>query len=286
MRNDAADDSSGLWPALLGGALAVGLAVALWPRRAAAVTLDGRPLVPRRGMTGAEFVTSLEGLDLERREDAIVAAFVAGATPTVFDNYVPVQVSSRGRSGTFWAAPWHLAVGTDQDPFHAPLSAPATQRICDAIGQSFPTRAMVDAIARSGAFTRLPFRSFPPEAGHRSLETYVASSAAIERDRAGRDVPLYGYAKDYVITPRRRDHEDRISIYGAWGSDGRVIQGVGLPHGLSHVDYSQKPRLIGGVVLVDGVEMPTADALADPATAHLFSDEGAIPHELQRYGTL
>ena len=45
---------------------------------------------------------------------------------------------------------------------------------------------MAEAIHRSPSFRRLPFRAFPPEAGHRSLETYAASSAVyLGQRRAG-----------------------------------------------------------------------------------------------------
>ena len=278
------EEGVSVWPAVAGGAIALALAVALWPRGAQAVTRGDSAYRP--GTTGSEFLASLEGMGLREREEATVRAVAAGAVPGVFGEYVPVEVRSRGRVGVFWAAPWHLAVGTDDDPFHAPLTAPAAQRAADALGQALPTRAMVDAIRASGRFERLPFRAFPPSAGHRSPATYAASSSAIERDRAGRRSPLYGYAKDYVVTNLRRGREGRIGIYGGWDGAGRVIQQVeGLPHDTGHVDYSQKPRLVASVVSVDGVEMPLSAALADPAVAHLFSDEGAIPVELQRYPT-
>lgn len=281
IERDEGDDGA-LWPWLAGAGLAIAGVVVLWPRRAEAVT------TPRysRGVTGTAFADSLRGMSLAERERAIVEAVAAGATPEAFDNYVAVEVSGGGHRGVFWAAPWHLAVGTDADAFHAPLTATSAQRAADALGQALPTRKMAEAIHRSPAFRRLPFRAFPPEAGHRSLETYAASSEAIERDRGGSPGPVQGYAKDYVVTPQRRGRESRIAIYGGWDANGRLIQQVeGLPHDLGHVDYSQKPRLVASVVWVDGVEMPLADALASPEYAAVFSDEGPIEPALQRYPT-
>ncbi len=239
-------------------------------------------------LTGTDFVARLEGLDLRAREAAIVDAVNAGHVPAAFTQYVMLEVRARGMVGTFWAAPAHLCVGTDEDPFHTPLSAPAAQRVCDHYGQFLPTRRMVDVIHASAAAIHLPFRSFPPSpppGAHRALSTYVASSQSIERERAGRWGLLDAYAKDYVLTPRRRGHEDRIAIYGAWDRQGTLVQPFALPHDTGHVDYSQKPRLIWPRVLVDGSEVALSEALARAETAHLFSDEGAIPPELQRYPT-
>lgn len=275
-------EDEAVWPWVAGAALAIAGVVVLWPRRAQAVT---RPRY-ERGLTGSAFLESLRGLDLAAREREIVAAATAGAVPEAFDNYVPVEVSGGGRSGLFWAAPWHLAIGTDADAFHAPLTAASAQRVADALGQALPTRKMARAIHESPAFRRLPFRAFPPESGHRSLETYAASSAAIERDRRGDPGPVQGYAKDYVVTPQRRGREGRVAIYGGWDARGSLIQQVeGLPHDLGHVDYSQKPRLVASVVSVDGREMALSEALASPEYAGVFSDEGPIEPELQGYPT-
>ena len=50
-----------------------------------------------------------------------------------------------------------------------------------------------------------------------------------------------------------------------------------------HYDYSQQPRFVLNRAVVDGREMTLAAALAESATATLFSDEGVIAGAMLRY---
>lgn len=288
--NDSAG-ASDWWPSAIGAAIGIAVALALRPRvmamgRTSSADQNGRDsLVRTLGFGSGSTPTSfIEGLDAATYGDAVMRAFVGGDAPESFGQYVPVEVRSRGMVGVFWAAPWHLAVGTDSSSFHAPLSASDAQRLCDRLGQSLPTRRMVDAIRSAAGAMRLPFRAFAE--ARSSLATYLASSEAIERDRAGRVGLLYGYAKDYVVTNHLRGYRGNIAIYGGVDGTGNVIQGLNFQsHNLGYVDYSQKPRLIGSIVTVDGSEVALSEALTRPETAHLFSDEGVIPVDLQRYPT-
>lgn len=65
--------------------------------------------------------------------------------------------------------------------------------------------------------------------------------------------------------------------YGWFQSNGVVIQPAGNCHGFDHTDYSQPLRFMAGKMLVDGVEMNTADVLVDPQFAGLLVDEPSLP---------
>jgi len=214
---------------------------------------------------------------------AVLGEALAGRVPRVALQLAPVRVSAGGRSGVFWCSSMPLCVGTDAEPFHAPLSAPDAQRVADALGMSLPTRRMVDAVHEQAA-VRVPFRAFPPP--RQSPATYAASSAAIEQRRAGRGgsgAAVSDFAKDYVLTRQRRNRLDRIAIYGGWDASGALVQPLGTPHALTYFDYSQQPRFVAMTVEVDGARLGLHEALADPSTAPLFSDEGTITGALLRY---
>lgn len=226
------------------------------------------------------FGASVAALSPAQYERAVVDAAITGDLPASFSQFVPVTVTSQGRTGTFWASPMPLSIGTDAAPFHAPLSAPAAQRIADHHGHSLPTKKMVDAI-HAAANVRVPFKSY--SADRQSPRTFVASSDVIEARRAGRMGLVSDFAKDYVLTNQRRSNPARIALYGGWDAQGGLVQPFAVPHALTYYDYSQHPRFVAGNVLVDGVAMPLATALADPATAHLFSHEGPITGTMLRY---
>lgn len=276
-------------------AVGVGLAVALWPRSAAPAAPPApppslplppqparsyAPTVPTMPTSTSPFGAAVAALSPAQYERAVVDAAITGNLPASFAQFVPVTVTSQGRTGTFWASPMPLTIGTDAAPFHAPLSAPAAQRIADHYGHSLPTKKMVDAI-HAAANVRVPFKSYSSD--RQSPRTFVASSDVIEARRAGRTGLVSDYAKDYVLTNSRRSNPARIALYGAWDAQGGLVQPFAVPHGLGYFDYSQHPRFVAGNVLVDGVTTPLASALADPATAALFSDEGPITGAMLRY---
>jgi hypothetical protein len=57
----------------------------------------------------------------------------------------------------------------------------------------------------------------------------------------------------------------------------RVVQPVGLAHGLDHVDYSQFCRLVRQRCELDGAVADFADVLGDTDLASLVSHEGPLP---------
>ena len=219
---------------------------------------------------------STGALDYER---AVVDAAIRGLVPSR-QGFVPVTVSSQGRTGTFWVSKLPLTIGTDEAPLHAALSAPAAQRIADHYGYLLPTRKMVDAIHAS-ATVRVPFRSHGSP--RQAVSTYLDVSASIAQRIAGRDGLVSDYAKDYVLTNARRQNPARIAIYGAWEGASAPVQPFAVPHSLTYYDYSQHPRFVLNRAIVDGREMTMTEALTSDATAALFSDEGALSAAMLRY---
>lgn len=224
----------------------------------------------------AEITAGMSALDYDR---VVVAAAIEGRVPAS-QGFAPVTVTSHGHTGTFWASMLPLTIGTDEAPFHAPISAPSAQRIADHFGYLLPTRKMVDAI-HAQANARVPFHAYT--SAREAVSTYLASSAAITQRIAGRKGLVSDYAKDYVLTNSRRSNPAKIAIYGAWDSRGAIVQPFAVPHALTYFDYSQQPRFVLNRVTVDGREMTLVDALADATTAPLFSSEGPIVGAMLRY---
>ncbi len=281
-----------------GVAAVTGLAVILWPRSAApsvAVPATPTPLpatprpptVPTMPSPPApvltDFAAAVASMTAAQYERAVLDTALAGNVPTGIvapSQFVPVTATAGGRTGTFFCASMPLCVGPDSAPFHAPVSVVTAQRIADHYGVSLPTRKMVDAIHAS-ATARVPFRAY--SADRQSPRTFVTSSAAIEARRAGRTGIVSDFSKDYLLTNMRRNTPDKCAIYGGWDASGARVQSLSTVHSRTYYDYSQQPRFVAGVVLVDGAQRSLAEALADPATAPLFSDEGTITGAMLRY---
>jgi hypothetical protein len=85
-----------------------------------------------------------------------------------------------------------------------------------------------------------------------------------------------GHQKDVVISNRLTQHPDRVAIYGWHQPNGKPVQPLSTVHENSYADYSHGVRLVGGTMVVDGVERPLAEVLQDPELAGLVSNEGAI----------
>lgn len=232
------------------------------------------PLLPGAAETGSQFVARIARLSENARETAIFDAVVAGKTPAAFRRLFAVPVAAGGHQGVVYVTGWHLAVGTDEDPLHAPVKVQTAQRIANALGMLLPTRFVVDATERAPGVTIISISPF--SSARSSTATYAQSSAAIERKRAGRTGALRGYAKDYLTAPTIARHPGKFRLYGArWGSGARV-QGDEWPHSYSYVDYSQIPSFMAPRMLVDGQEMATEEVLRHPELHRLVSSEGPI----------
>lgn len=236
--------------------------------------IDLPPDTSAEDLTGSAFIAAATPLSAAAREDHILDWIDRGATPASWRELRPVTVRGGGHEVTFYAAPDVVTLGTDSDRFRPALTAGLAQRIADRLGMSLPTATMVDAI-HAQADVRVPFRGF--SGARDSFATHVASNAAIEQRLAGRSGLISDHSKDYVVGYPRRRWPEAIAIYGGWDSQGtRVQPPSGGVHYLGYRDYSQRARLIGRTVLVDGQQRQLAEALADPAIAPLLHREGVV----------
>lgn len=210
---------------------------------------------------------------------AVESALLANATPAT-QRWVPVQTQASGHTGTFFVQALPLVIGTDAEMFHPALPVALAQRVADRLGAMLPTRKMVDLV-HAQATVRVPFRAYTSDRS--AVPTFVSSSREIEARRAGRTGLVSDYGKDYVLSNWRRNHPDKIAIYGAWDGSGARVQPLAVPHAIGYYDYSQHARLVRRDAVVDGRSVMLADALANPALAPLFSDEGTITGAMLRY---
>lgn len=222
--------------------------------------------------TGSEFVRLAQGLSDVARENLIYQFVVEGSTPFYQQNLIPVTVSENGKTVTFFASPDVITVGTETDRLRPAMTASTAQKIADLFGMYLPTQKMVDKIYQA-APVKVSFRGFGSP--RNTFARHVESNAAIEAGVAGRTGLTAGHSKDYVIGSPLSRFPNSIAIYGGFDTSGsRVQPPSGNAHYLGYLDYSQRPRLIGPTVIVDGVQRPLPDVLADPNYASLLHDGG------------
>lgn len=270
------------------------MAVLLWGCRpsAGAPELD-LPARPTAAPTGTEVASEIRSLPLEAREQRIYEEVSRGNVPTWLRDLRRVDLNSNGTAGgrrhrvTFWVTADYLAVGSDDDYLHVPLSPQTAQRIADLVGGSLPTPRMVDAIW-AAARARLSPQRMRPEVSIQSVRTvdfFERHTRLIGGQRrlygVAADAFVAGHKKDIVLTATLSENPGRVAIYGQHGIDGRPNQPLSTVVSDSLVYYNHGVRLVDRRVLVDGEAKDLGDVLRDPELAPLVSDEGAIA--LPRY---
>jgi len=85
-----------------------------------------------------------------------------------------------------------------------------------------------------------------------------------------------GHKKDVIVSNSLNSHPDKVIIYGWQLKGGKNIQPLSWIHENTYADYSHGVRLIKRKMIVDGVEMDSADILKDPVLSALLSKEGAV----------
>jgi hypothetical protein len=196
-----------------------------------------------------------------------------------------LQVSSDG-----------LRIGDTSESIRLSTGHGTAQLIANDLGSVLPTPKLSDEIWAQ-ADVRIPPLTQPWYAdgtmGH--LSRMIEQSALVDEliaqhgGSAGQLVADVG--KDWVITRRLWNSPSRAANYGwltgagqsaaATSVGGWVIQGIGLAHGLQHVDYSQTLRLIYREVEICDQSSCWAediyDVIKDPELAPLISHEGVLP---------
>src|SRR5439155_3162451 len=111
------------------------LAVALVPLAGLQAQSLNLPPRPAAAPTGSQFINVITPMSLTERENWIYGQIVSGNVPDFLRTLVPVSVSATingtNHSGTYYAAPDYLAIGTDADYFLEPMTPLLAQRLCD-----------------------------------------------------------------------------------------------------------------------------------------------------------
>jgi len=254
--------------------------------------LDLPPRAPN-AIGGEGLAAHLQGMELADREEQVYREFTAGNVPSWFRRLRPVTVE-RSIDGTehqvtFWVAPDYLAVGSDEDYLHVPLSPQTAQRIADLLDASLPTPFMVDQVWRA-AGSRLAPQRIPPQDSVQSVRTvghFVRHTSVIQGQRmlkhVSPDAFVAGHKKDIVLSPEVQANPGNVAVYGMHGTDGTPTQGLSATGRSEWVYYNHGVRLVDRRILVDGVEEDLVQLLRDPALARLLSTVG--PLERPRYPT-
>jgi hypothetical protein len=240
------------------------------------------PPRPAGAMSGSQFLQSTQGLSRPQREEAILREILSGNVPEYLRSFREVNVSrvlsdGREHTATLRVLPDYLAIGSSEDFVRIPMGGPTGQRIADAFGCVLPTTRIVDEVWKQ-ADLRLPPRPMTPGPQMMSNDYYRRHNQTIEAQRAGRPLGelVAGTKKDVVLSNGYAGHPGRVGIYGWHQPDGRPIQGLNFSHEATYADYSHGIRLVHGTMLVDGIERPVAQVLADPVLSELISSEGPI----------
>ena len=226
---------------------------------------------------GRAFARALAGLDVEAREERIVAEVARGNIPNWLRPFrrVETTVEADGRSHeiTFWAAPDYLAVGSDEDFVYVPLSPRSAERVARMAGGGLPTPVMVDAAWRASRDRLIPIR-FRPNEEMGSVRYLVRHNRVIRAQRQQHDAPpgafVAGHKLDVVRSSPDGDAADTLALYGWHRSDGVPIQPLYPVAADLAPHYSVGLRIVDDEVIVDGVRIGLREALEKPELAGLL----------------
>ena len=237
------------------------------------------PPRPEGSMTGKDFIERTRTMDRSQREALILEEIQKGNVPDFARQMKEIQVSSKGHQGTLQVMPDYLAIGSNDDFVRIPMDPVTAQRIADQTGTSLPTTKIVDDVYQQ-ADLKLKPQPLPPGAQMMSSDYYQRHNTMVEQQMASLGADhgqlTAGHQKDLVISNRLTQHPDRVAIYGWHQPNGKPIQPLSTIHENTYADYSHGVRLVGGTMIVDGVERPLSEVLADPELAGLISKEGVI----------
>jgi hypothetical protein len=246
------------------------------------------PPRPEGALTGTEVTAALAPLSLKKREAFIYAQIAEGNVPGFLRQLVPVTVLEEAGRAIYFVTPDYLALGSEEDYFLSPITAPLAQQIADLLDCTLPTRRMVDQIWDQ-APVKLSPAPIPPSPAMTTIPVFAEHNARIRRQRnaVAEEYPpgtlVAGSKKDVVLSLRihgpfaRSGITRPVVIYGWQKLDGKPIQPLYNGHHQTYVDYSHGIRLVHNAMTLDGAPTRVADVLADPVVAPLLSDEGPLP---------
>ena len=262
-------------------------------RPSASVKSSDIPLTTRRqsqlppraknAMGGAQFIQSVERLNLAEREAAILRELSSGNFPDFLRNFKVVPISGAFKkaeiAATIEVMPDYLAIGSAEDFVRIPMTPQTAQKIADQFGCTLPTRKLVDAIDRVAELRLAPH---PMSDKREAVATFVKHNQIIEKQRGDKPLGLLmiGAKKDIVLTPRIFEKPQRLAIYGWRQLNGQPIQPLTIVHWNLYVDYSHGVRLVHDEMELGSKSVKISDLLADHDRCGLISDEGPMkpPH--------
>ncbi len=230
--------------------------------------------------SGKALLADYRETSISKREEAVLDALQRGYFPDFMRRMKAVTIQEKGHTLTFWVMPDYVAIGNNDDAVLMPLSFVSARKLANAWGFILPTPKMVDAIFRQAECVIWP-RIFKPATEMVSVAWLEAHNDLIRSQRfAELDFTRLaaGHKKDIVLSPRLKDQDKKIAIYG-WQNirAGENIQPLSTWHGERYVDYSHGLRLVGAWAMLDGKLLSMREIMADPALSSLVSREGPIP---------
>jgi hypothetical protein len=232
------------------------------------------PPRPADARGGAAFVRSLSGLDVESREERIVAEVARGNIPDWLRRLERVETTvefddGRSHDVAFWVVPDYLAVGSDDDFVFVPLSPGNARRVARIAGGSLPGPAMVDAVWRAASDRLIPIR-LPPTEERGSVRYFVRHDRLIRAQRQQHDVPPGSFVAGHKVDVVRLNGPDGgadtldlpdapLALYGWHRSNGMPIQPVLPIEPEREPYYSMGVRVIDDEILVDGERVGLGD---------------------------
>jgi len=215
----------------------------------------------------------------QQRDDIIYQHCVKGNMPFWMNNFVPITVSDKINTLTYFVAPDVLCVGNGSDFLRVSLNGYTARKIVDAFDCILPTKKMSDQI-----WTKADLKLMPVGMGASyqmtNIQTLINHHNTIEKQRANRNfVLLAGHKKDIVYTKHLLVDKTRLAIYGWHYPDGHAIQGPrpnSTSHSVLYQDYSSSIRLISQKAILNQQIVNMYDILNNKEYATLISDEGAM----------
>lgn len=246
--------------------------------------------------TGTDYQNAIAGKAGAEREKVTLDYFAQGAMPPFATATLPFVieevVDGKKHRLVLDVAPDAFAVGSNLDPFYAPLWPTTAQTIADSLGAILPSKKLARLIYEAAPLKLSLYDSNPGEPWYdtktgtpRKIEDSGAWTASNKRKVAAVRLGLKGvtpgailvagHSKDVITGPTLDG--TRVRIYGGGGGkvDGWAIQPPSTIHDWSYgPDYSHGARFIRRNAVLDGYTVDLYDLFVDPQLSALVSDEG------------
>lgn len=237
-----------------------------------------------QGETGSQFGRRIEVLPKGEREVAILREILKGNMPSFLKHAAPVTLQGPLPNGktayvTFCVLPDYLSIGSNEDHLLIPMGLPTAWAAATTLGFSLPTSKMVNAIYQQSSVKLSPQ---PLPAGDKMTSTHyyalhnAMTQAQMMAKRGQLGLLTSGHKKDLVLSNALWSHPGRVAIYGWHTTSSDPIQPLSTVHESSYADYSHGVRLVSPIAYFNGIPVPLLSLMADPRTASILSDEGAL----------